>query len=91
MRRSPTASSHERRTLEIRDAVPMTCITVDDESNGDRHMSSETSIDIVPGEALIVPRGVWHLIRCVEPGQLVNITPGPNGEHRPVLDDRKIE
>jgi mannose-6-phosphate isomerase-like protein (cupin superfamily) len=34
------------------------------------------------GEALVVPRGVWHLIRCVEPGRLLNVTPGPSGEYR---------
>lgn len=44
----------------------------------------DQTVRVGPGEALVVPRGVWHLIDSVEPGQLVNITPGPNGEHRPL-------
>lgn len=46
--------------------------------DGDQNVSSG------PGEAVVVPRGVWHRIRLVEPGQLVNITPGPRGDHRPL-------
>ena len=42
------------------------------------------TVRVGPGEALVVPRGIWHLIRCVEPGQLLNVTPGPNGEYRPL-------
>lgn len=42
------------------------------------------TVRVGPGEALVVPRGIWHLIDSIEPGQLVNITPGPNGEHRPL-------
>jgi mannose-6-phosphate isomerase-like protein (cupin superfamily) len=42
------------------------------------------TVRVGAGEALVVPRGVWHLIRCVEPGQLLNITPGPSGEYRPL-------
>ena len=40
-------------------------------------------VDVDAGQALVVPRGVWHLIRVVEPGQLFNITPGPRGDARP--------
>lgn len=36
------------------------------------------------GQALVVPEGVWHLIHLIEPGQLVNITPGPSGDYRPL-------
>ena len=42
------------------------------------------TVRVGPGQALVVPRGVWHLIECVEPGRLLNITPGPNGEYRPL-------
>ena len=42
------------------------------------------TVRVGPGQALVVPRGVWHLIECVEPGQLLNITPGPGGEYRPL-------
>jgi mannose-6-phosphate isomerase-like protein (cupin superfamily) len=36
------------------------------------------------GQALIVPRGVWHRIFIDEPGRLVHVTPGPGGQHRPL-------
>jgi len=39
-------------------------------------------IELRTGEALVVPRGVWHLVAVQEPGQLVHITPGPGGDHR---------
>jgi mannose-6-phosphate isomerase-like protein (cupin superfamily) len=40
-------------------------------------------VPVGPGEALVVPRGIWHLIRRIEPALLLHITPGPNGEARP--------
>jgi mannose-6-phosphate isomerase-like protein (cupin superfamily) len=43
----------------------------------------DAPIELGPGEACIVRKGEWHLVRVVEPGQLVNITPGPRGDHRP--------
>jgi quercetin dioxygenase-like cupin family protein len=45
-------------------------------------------LELRAGEALVVPRGVWHLITLQEPGQLVHITPGPGGDHRPLPDAR---
>jgi mannose-6-phosphate isomerase-like protein (cupin superfamily) len=36
------------------------------------------------GEALIVPRGVWHRVDVREPSRLVHITPGPGDGHRPL-------
>jgi mannose-6-phosphate isomerase-like protein (cupin superfamily) len=39
-------------------------------------------LELRSGEALVVPRGVWHLVAVQEPGQLVHITPGPGGDHR---------
>ena len=41
------------------------------------------SIELLPGQAVIVPRGVWHRVLLAEPSQLLHITPGPRGEHRP--------
>ena len=41
-------------------------------------------VELHPGDALVVPRGVWHLVTLQEPGQLVHITPGPGGDHRPL-------
>ena len=43
----------------------------------------EHHVELEAGEALVVPQGVWHLITVKEPGHLVNITPGPNGDARP--------
>jgi mannose-6-phosphate isomerase-like protein (cupin superfamily) len=44
----------------------------------------EQTVEVKAGQALVVPRGVWHKIMLQEPGQLVHITPGPGGEHRPL-------
>lgn len=41
-------------------------------------------VELGPGQALVVPQGVWHLVHLLEPGQLVHITPGPGGDHRPL-------
>lgn len=43
----------------------------------------ERMVELGAGEALVVPRGVWHRIFLREPGRLVHITPGPNGAARP--------
>ena len=37
-----------------------------------------------PGQALVIPKGTWHQIFVDEPGQLINVTPGPGGQHRPL-------
>ena len=42
------------------------------------------AVDMTAGDALVVPQGVWHLVHLREPGRLVHITPGPNGDHRPL-------
>jgi hypothetical protein len=34
------------------------------------------------GDAVVVPKGVWHQITMREPGRLFHITPGPNGDAR---------
>jgi mannose-6-phosphate isomerase-like protein (cupin superfamily) len=44
--------------------------------DGDRH------IDLGTGDAVVVPRGVWHKVTMREPGRLIHITPGPNGDAR---------
>jgi mannose-6-phosphate isomerase-like protein (cupin superfamily) len=41
-------------------------------------------VDLGAGDALVVPKGVWHKITMRERGQLIHITPGPNGEARPL-------
>lgn len=44
----------------------------------------ERKVEVNPGEALVVPRGVWHRVLLREPSELLHITPGPGGEHRPL-------
>ncbi len=41
------------------------------------------AIELGPGEACIVRKGEWHRVILIEAAQLLHITPGPNGEHRP--------
>lgn len=41
-------------------------------------------VELRPGQALVVPRGVWHRVRLAEPSRIVHVTPGPGGEHRPL-------
>ena len=45
---------------------------------------AERVVDLEPGQALVVPRGVWHQILSLDPGQIIHITPGPGGEARPL-------
>lgn len=37
-----------------------------------------------PGDTCIVPRGEWHKVMLLEETRLLHITPGPNGDHRPL-------
>ena len=41
-------------------------------------------IEMGPGDACIVRRGEWHRVNVLEKTQLIHITPGPNGDHRPL-------
>jgi mannose-6-phosphate isomerase-like protein (cupin superfamily) len=45
-------------------------------------------VELTPGQAVVVPRGVWHRVRLLEPSQVLHVTPGPGGEHRPVATNR---
>jgi len=44
-------------------------------------------IDVLPGDGLVVPPGMWHRVDILEPSQIVYLTPGPNNEFRPLPDD----
>ncbi len=46
----------------------------------------EAPLELGPGDACIVRAGEWHRVAVVEAGDLLNITPGPRGEHRPKKD-----
>ena len=39
-------------------------------------------VELGAGEAVVVPKGVWHKITMRELGQRLHITPGPNGGAR---------
>lgn len=41
-------------------------------------------VELTGGDALVIPQGVWHKVTIREPGQLLHITPGPNGDARPL-------
>ena len=45
---------------------------------------AEPEIDLLPGEVLIVPKGVWHRVEIIEPCHFVYLTPGLNNEVRPI-------
>ena len=44
----------------------------------------ERTVELGPGQAFVVPSGVWHRVSLREHSQLLHITPGPGGEHRPL-------
>ena len=44
----------------------------------------EDDVDVLPGDGLVVPKGMWHRVDIIEPSQIVYLTPGPNNEYRPV-------
>jgi mannose-6-phosphate isomerase-like protein (cupin superfamily) len=44
----------------------------------------QRTVPVKPGQAFVVPKGVWHRVMILEPSQLVHVTPGPGGEHRPL-------
>lgn len=41
-------------------------------------------VPLARGQATIVPQGVWHKLRLHEPSQILYVTPGPGGAHRPM-------
>lgn len=47
-------------------------------------VGTETTTPLEPGEAFIVPKGVWHRVVVKEPSHFVHITPGPGDGHRPL-------
>lgn len=45
--------------------------------------SAPEPLELEPGSSCIVRKGEWHRVRVLEPTQLLHVTPGPNGDHRP--------
>ena len=46
-------------------------------------VGGDHEVELGPGDAVVVPQGVWHRISVVQPGHLLHLTPGPGGEARP--------
>ncbi len=46
--------------------------------------SPDSLLRLGPGQACIVPKGEWHKVHVLEKTQLLHITPGPDGDHRPL-------
>lgn len=44
----------------------------------------DEAIELGPGSACIVKKGEWHQVTVLEKTQLLHITPGPGGDHRPL-------
>lgn len=40
------------------------------------------TIEVGPGQGLVVPRGVWHKVRVLSPAEMVTLSPGPKLEFR---------
>jgi quercetin dioxygenase-like cupin family protein len=40
-------------------------------------------LELGPGDACIIRKGEWHRVSILEKTQLIHVTPGPNGDHRP--------
>ena len=40
------------------------------------------TIEVGPGQGLIVPRGVWHKVHVLAPAEMVTLSPGPKLEFR---------
>jgi len=60
-------------------------IDVISEEGGDAvTVGAECVESLHPGQAVLVPRGVWHRVDVREPSRLIHITPGPGGGHRPL-------
>jgi mannose-6-phosphate isomerase-like protein (cupin superfamily) len=47
-------------------------------------VGAETTTTLEPGQAFVVPKGVWHRVHVREPSHFVHITPGPGSAHRPL-------
>lgn len=44
----------------------------------------DVEVELRTGDAVVLPKGVWHKLTLREACQLLHITPGPNGDARPL-------
>jgi hypothetical protein len=59
-------------------------LTSDPPHNGEMHPDGDRTVELRAGDAIVVPKGIWHKVTLREPGQLIHITPGPGGDARPL-------
>jgi mannose-6-phosphate isomerase-like protein (cupin superfamily) len=58
-------------------------VIIEDDGTKDR-VGTERVHTLLPGQALLVPKGAWHRVDVREPSHLVHVTPGPGDGHRPL-------
>ena len=46
--------------------------------------SAPEALELGPGDACIVKKGEWHKVSVLEKTRFIHVTPGPNGDHRPL-------
>ena len=44
----------------------------------------DMAIELGQGDACLVKKGEWHQVEVLEKTQFIHVTPGPNGDHRPL-------
>lgn len=54
-----------------------------DEAGGPRTVRLET------GQAMLVPKNVWHRGIVIEPGEALFVTEGEGTDHRPITEDER--
>lgn len=47
------------------------------------HDNGDEQIELRPGRAFVIPKGVWHRLEASEPSQVFTLTFGEGTEHRP--------
>ena len=60
------------------------CVDVVLDDGDQETIGTETTTTLEPGQAFVVPKGVWHRVHVREPSHFVHITPGPGSGHRPL-------
>lgn len=48
------------------------------------HQPEDETFPLKAGETFVVPRGRWHRVKVIEPGELVFMTPGEGTDHKPL-------
>jgi quercetin dioxygenase-like cupin family protein len=43
-------------------------------------------LELSAGQSCLISAGEWHRVEILQKTQLIHITPGPNGDHRPLAN-----